>query len=61
MFAAVQRETAAAPMRNAKASTDADVVEVHKNATDEKYFIRLAMLLRCDTSALLVMVERRGP
>jgi hypothetical protein len=44
----------------ANASDTVKAAGVHENATVEKYFIWFAMLLRCDTSALLVMVERLG-
>jgi hypothetical protein len=60
MFAAVQRGKALAAGIAGKASGAAGVSRVHENATVEKYFIWLAMLLRCDKWALLVMVERLG-
>lgn len=60
MFAAVQRGKVSMATIAGKTSGAAAVAGVHENATVEKYFIWLAMLLRCDTSALLVMVERLG-
>ena len=60
MFAAVQRGTRSRGVIRANASSACHAARVHENATVEKYFIRLAMLLRCDTWALLVMVERLG-
>jgi hypothetical protein len=61
MFAAVQRGNGRTTVIGGLTSGAAAGAGVHENATVEKYFIWLAMLLRCDTLALLVMVEHRSP
>lgn len=49
MFAAVQREKLGELMHTRRTSTGHAMAGPRKNATVEKYFIWLAMLLRCDT------------